>query len=409
MKISIKAKLSLGVGFQFILIVVSLVVGMVAMNLLMADTRNILRDNYKTLEYCQRIREALDDVQHPMHVVKVFKENLEKQRTNVTEPGEAALTNALAQDFKAFEANPADPAIQLRIRSGLNAITTMNMDAIQKKSIVAEQTANTVNVVMGTVGTLSFVFALILMINLPHSIANPIKEFVASTKEIARKNYAWRIDALRNDEFGELAQSLNSMAAKLESYESSNVAQMLFEKKRMETLVNQMNNPVIGLNQLKIILFANTAALKVLDMQPDDLIGKSADELARHHGLLQAVISPRPLEASTDKREPLRISANGKESFFEKEIVEVTVPAADNAKEKYIGDVIILQNITSHKELDAAKTNFIATVSHEFKTPISAIKMSLQLLQNAKIGDLNEEQAALVASMKDDADRLLKI
>lgn len=50
-----------------------------------------------------------------------------------------------------------------------------------------------------------------------------------------------------------------------------------------------------------------------------------------------------------------------------------------------IGHVLILRNITEYKELDFAKTNFIATVSHEFKTPISSIKMSLQLLENEQI------------------------
>lgn len=50
-----------------------------------------------------------------------------------------------------------------------------------------------------------------------------------------------------------------------------------------------------------------------------------------------------------------------------------------------IGHVIILRNITKYKELDFAKTNFIATVSHEFKTPIASIKMSLQLLENMQL------------------------
>jgi len=67
-----------------------------------------------------------------------------------------------------------------------------------------------------------------------------------------------------------------------------------------------------------------------------------------------------------------------------------------------------LRNITEYKELDFAKTNFIATVSHEFKTPISSIKMSAQLLENEQIGPLNEEQTNLLNSIKEDANRLLK-
>ena len=61
-------------------------------------------------------------------------------------------------------------------------------------------------------------------------------------------------------------------------------------------------------------------------------------------------------------------------------------------KAKYIGDVILLKNITEFKELDAAKTTFISTISHELKTPISAILMSLKLLEDERVGQLNDEQ-----------------
>jgi NtrC-family two-component system sensor histidine kinase KinB len=409
MKRSIKRKLSLGVGIQFVLLAVSVIVGMVIVNLLAADTDNILRDNFKTLQYCNAISVAIDTQQDPDSAKTIFRENLKKQQANITEVGEGKLTEALAGYFQIYEAHPADSANLRHIRQNLHAIVQMNMGAIETKSQVALQSAKSANIVIGTVGTVSFIFAFILLLNLPNIIADPIREFVASTKEIAMKNYGWRMNELRNDEFGELAKSFNSMSTKLESYESSNVAQMLFEKRRMETLINQMHNPVIGLNQLKIILFANTAALNVLNLRSEDLIGKSAEEAAAKNDLLRTLIAPQSVVNKEAKQPLLKIYANDKESYFEKEVVQVTVQSSDHAKEKYIGDVIILQNITPYKELDAAKTNFIATISHEFKTPISAMKMSLQLLQNARIGTLNEEQSTLVASIQDDADRLLKI
>ncbi|HEY0299129.1 MAG TPA: HAMP domain-containing sensor histidine kinase, partial [Arachidicoccus sp.] len=94
---------------------------------------------------------------------------------------------------------------------------------------------------------------------------------------------------------------------------------------------------------------------------------------------------------------------------FEKEIIPIKIIPTGEKEEKQIGNVILLKNITEYKELDFAKTNFIATVSHEFKTPIASIKMSVQLLENERIGLLNAEQANLIESIKDDSNRLLKI
>jgi signal transduction histidine kinase len=69
----------------------------------------------------------------------------------------------------------------------------------------------------------------------------------------------------------------------------------------------------------------------------------------------------------------------------------------------------IVRNINRFEELDLAKTNFIATISHELKTPISSIKMSLQLMEDKRVGTLNEEQQKLLENIKEDSQRLLRI
>ena len=95
--------------------------------------------------------------------------------------------------------------------------------------------------------------------------------------------------------------------------------------------------------------------------------------------------------------------------FYEKEIQNISYTPHNEQDEHILGFVIILKNITKFMELDLAKTNFIATVSHELKTPISAIKFSLQLLENEKTGTLNDEQRVLIKSCEEDADNLLKL
>jgi signal transduction histidine kinase len=108
------------------------------------------------------------------------------------------------------------------------------------------------------------------------------------------------------------------------------------------------------------------------------------------------------LQDDKDKKE-LKIFAEDKESYFNRDTLQVT------NNEHVIGSVIVLRNITFFHELNEAKTNFIATVSHELKTPISSIKMSAQLLTDSRVGSLNDEQQELIRSIGDDSERLLKI
>ena len=81
----------------------------------------------------------------------------------------------------------------------------------------------------------------------------------------------------------------------------------------------------------------------------------------------------------------------------------------DENKGKELGNIIILKNVTGFKELDELKSGFVATVSHELRTPLSAINMSLRLLQDNRVGKLNEEQAKITGAMKDEVKRLLKL
>ena len=286
------------------------------------------------------------------------------------------------------------------------------MQAIQRKSDIAETTADKSIFWVSVVGSICFLIAFTLLINLPGNIANPIKELAESIKQIAAQNYSHRVYFEKINEYAELATSFNTMAEKLQEYQASNLQKLMMEKKRIETLINNMNDPVIGLDEKKHVLFMNNIALKIAGLKAEEVIGKPIQDIAVRNDLVRSLIQDLfSVEnvKSEYKRVPFKIFADNKESYFEKEIIPIKIIPTGEKEEKLIGSVIMLQNITSYKELDFAKTNFIATVSHELKTPISSIKMSLQLLDNQKVGVLNEEQKSLVDSIREDAGRLLLI
>ncbi|MCV2486614.1 cell wall metabolism sensor histidine kinase WalK [Flavobacterium sp. SH_e] len=403
----IKTKLNLGVGLLFLMIIILSLVSGYSVFLIKADTENILKANYNTLEYSRNMILSLDEIKmNDDNKIHVFKEYLEKQTQNVTEPGEKEATANLEKNFALLEKNGSNERLKAQIRQDIFAIMKLNLDAIKQKSDIAKHTAENANLWIAIVGTLCFLIAFNLLVNLPNNIANPIKELTLSIKEIANKNYSERVHFTSHSEFGDLAKSFNTMAQKLQEYNDSNLYKLFFEKKRLETLINNMNDPIIGLDNEGIVLFVNDEALKIIGLKSEDIIGKPASELAVSNDLMRSLILK---ESETPKKQPLKIFAHGKESYFEKEIHNITITPTGEEKEINIGDVIILRNITLFKELDFAKTNFIATVSHELKTPIASIKLSLQLLENAKTGDMNDDQKQLVESIKDDSQRLLKI
>lgn len=405
----IKTKLFIGIGVLFTLITVLSVGSTYYINALSEDTNNILVANYNTLDYSRQMLIALEKLPNDSVAVRKFDENLTKQSKNITENGEREETEALRQNFDELLVKP-DTAHFSEVRDNIHELMRLNMDAIIRKSNKASETANHASIWIALTGTLCFLIAFTLLINFPRSIANPIKVLADSIKEISNKNYNQRVNFEEHDEFGDVAAAFNMMAAKLKEYESSNLSQLLFEKKRIETLINKMHDPIIGLDEEKKVLFANEEALDILSLKQEDILGKLAQDIALTNDLLRTLIKDIFIKNEKEVRnEPLKIFASNKESYFEKEIINITSIPTGEKENKLVGYVILLRNITPFKELDALKTNFIGTISHELKTPISSILMSLNLLQNNKIGETNDEQKQLINNIKDDTDRILKI
>lgn len=407
----IKTKLTLGVGLLFLLIILLSVVSGGYILALKEDTNNILVANYNSLDYSRKMLLALDEEANDKTAEKRFRENLALQNTNITETGEREIMDRLNDHVRQLDTHfSAKNHVHQLVRQDLLEIMRLNMSAIQRKSNFANQSTDTALYwIIGT-GSACFLIAFILLVQLPRNIARPIKELTESIRQIASRNYKQRVAFESHSEFGDLAKSFNVMAEKLDEYNSTQLAEVLYEKKRIETLINSMNDPVIGLDENKLIMFVNDKAINILGLSKPDLMGKSAQEVALTNDLLRSLIRHSNDSDKDGKQSvPVSIFSNGKEQYFEKEQVTISITPTGESEKHTIGEFIILRNITSFKELEFAKTNFMATISHELKTPISSIKMSLQLLEKEAGGIVDPEQKQLIHSIKEDSDRLLKI
>lgn len=398
---TIKSKLRAGFAFLFLLAFVCCGLSIYYLNRLSNDAGLILKDNYESLQYMRDIGNALDQNEQSLTRVQtdIIEKNLVKEEHNLTEPGEQQATDSLRSKYEQLKLQGNDAAKQASLRremrAAMSAIVQVNMAAIEHKNFHANATSHRATVLVALIGSFLFLVAFTFIVNFPGYIANPIKELTERIKEISRKNYHQRLDFKSNDEFGELAQAFNNMTFQLNEYENSNLASIMFEKKRIETIINSMQDGVIGLDQKSFIIFVNEVACALIGMKESSLVGQYAPDVALENDLMRNLLV-------TDQKK-MKIYADNRESFFSKEIQSVM------NKDIVIGKVIILKNITEYQQLDEAKTNFIATISHELKTPISAIKMSLKLLEDERVGTVNSEQKQLIENIDEDARRLLQI
>ncbi len=392
----LKTKLTIGIGFLFIIILVFGILGIVSINKLSSDAKKILTNNYETLVYNNNMLKALDELPENKTAFVDFEKNLASQEKNITEYGEEDATKSLRKNFTELKLQPNDSSNYREIRQAIQRINNINQNAILRKNDTAQSTASTAIFWLTIIFSILTIIAFTLTVNFPEVISTPIKALAQGIKEIANKNYSNRIHLKQDDEFGDLANAFNTMAEKLDEYEHSNLAKITFEKRRIETIINQMKDGIIGLDEKKHILFLNAVSEKMLGLKEQEIIGQYAADVALKNDLMRRLLQH-------DDHAELKIYADNKESYFNKDVLKVS------NDEQLIGEVIVLRNITPFHELNEAKTNFIATVSHELKTPISSIKMSLQLLENKQTGSINDDQQQLIESIKDDSNRLLKI
>lgn len=402
----IRKQLTLGFGALFLMILTLGILSVENIRNLSKASGNILADNYNSVHYAKEMLSSLDSLTLTPTSMNRLSQTLSLQEKNITEADEFRVTGDLKTKIDNLKDSTTESNIR-EIRKDLYHIMELNMSSIRSKSSEVEQKATNAMWWITICAISCGVTALVLVLRFPKGVVKPITELKKGIVEIANRNYNKRLDFSHNKEFKAVAESFNNMAERLSEFRQSTMEDLMITKKRIEAIVNSLHEPIIGLDPEKKILFMNDESFTILNLKPEEVIGRNATEVALNNDLLRRLI--RELYSDDPGKEPLKIYAHDKESYFQMENIPLYINVAGEKEKSFIGNVIRLNNITKYKELDSAKTNFISTVSHEMKTPISSILMSLQLLEDSRLGDLNDEQKALAQSIKESSDRLLSI
>lgn len=434
----LKSKILTGLIFLLSVILIISITGIISIYYLSEDSKAILKDNYASVGYTVNMISALDNVFDSFvsssgtdSIVK-SKNQFEKyfllQKNNITEKGEQELVKQLALTSSRFlflidsiSGSKNKPAtddviavktIYTQTSKIITSIYELNMEAIYKKNSTANKTADNVTIMMALTAASSILLTIIFILYFPAYITAPLKELTQKIDDISNKKYDQHISIQSNDELSLLASAFNKMTAKLKEYEAQHLDELLLEKRKMETLVTNLQDGTLLLDNDFKILHANKKFCELTELSLDKLLDKHLTELDESNDIISAITAINvndQASALKQKIKPVRKLLNNQQEYYQIMLLDITKSKHSEIKNESGGYILLVKNITRYEERDLAKTNLLATISHELKTPISSINLSLKLLSDSRIGDLNEEQEQLINSIKLQSTRILNL
>jgi NtrC-family two-component system sensor histidine kinase KinB len=286
-----------------------------------------------------------------------------------------------------------------RVLSAIDKLTASDYAASREAEARAEQLARTaVSVLAVFIGSALAVSALASWF-VAASLLKPVKALTASANALGEGNLDITVPEFSRDELGSLARSFNAMAARLREYKEATVARVMRTQRTMEATLTSAPDPLFVVSRLGDVEVRNPAA-EELSKLPEFSGGLPAALAER----LEAVLATDEHYLPTDYGRVVTFRVGREDRHYLPRILAI----GDRLTE-FKGAAVILQDVTKFRLLDDAKTNLVATVSHELKTPLTGLRMAVYLLLEKTLGPLAPAQREMLESARDDADRLLRI
>lgn len=400
----------------------------------------ILKDNYKSVIAAQNMKETLERQDSAATFFLAgktqrardqyqdnwprFRDAYQVEAHNITEPGEQQLADAIGRKFDAYRAalekllyaDPPMPTAQAndyyfhtlepdfaRLKQLAQNVLDLNQEAIVHADGQAKAEARQASFKAIGVTGVTFLLALFFALRMTRLALIPLRTLARQAEEIGAGHWNQRIELRRNDEIGALAASFNHMAEKLREAWHLEEMRLHRAERLSDAAVESLYDPVIVTDAGGRVVHLNPAA--------EGLFGPASD--AKDRPVAQVIGEKRIVEGVEQAIRRERVSAAEDEAGY----VPLQVGEAQRTYRlraspmrdedgSLLGAVAVLEDITHLRELDRLKTEFVGVASHELRTPVTSLLLSVQLMQEGAVGPLTPDQQAVVAAQREDLERL---
>jgi PAS domain S-box-containing protein len=403
----------------------------------------ILKDNYRSVLAAQRMKEAierLDDVaqlsllgkrEEGRHEATLqqqrFESELQVEEGNITELGEREAAQRLRTVWQKYQEAFAqletvtEPAARqalylttlrslfLSVKDAADEILIINQDAMVQKSERARKEAQRLNTVMVAAALGALLIGTLASLSLTQRLLRPLSVLTQAVHRLGQGDFAARVSLAGNDEIAQLATNFNTMAKHLSEYRSSSLGELLQAQQASQAAIDSLPDPAVIFDIEGNILSVNRAAEEVLTLAldpnvPDPLSRVNPEVRAVLEQVRSHVLGGKGPYAPKGFEEAVRVPSSDGDRYF---LPRATPVYAEQGG--ITGTTVILQDVTRLHRFDELKNNLVATVAHEFRTPLTSLRMAIHLCLEEIAGPVTEKQADLLHAAREDCERLQAI